>query len=44
MIFNIETLIQNYLNNVVEERKRSDIKEFLYKNRINIEELLSIGV
>lgn len=36
--------IQNNLSNVVEERKRSDIKEFLYKNRINIEELLSIGV
>lgn len=36
--------IQNYLNNNIDERKRSDIRDFFYKNRIKVDELLSIGV
>lgn len=36
--------IQNYLNNNIDERKRSEIKEFFYVNRIKVEELMSIGV
>ena len=36
--------IKNYLNNNIDERNRSEIKEFFYANRIRVEELMSIGV